>query len=208
MNRHYDADGGGYYLSADDTSDLIMRPLSASDDAVPNANATMLQNLADLYTLTGDTAYLKRADAASRRISGRRANDGNCLYRTFIRRADANRPASYRDRWRPLRPRGRRMGKALSKVSLPTLSSNGLVMAATFRLHRPRRAKALSAARSPPMSALASTAPFLSRNRTSLSKRSSKSDTRPCKCQRPGFRAFREQTDRRMHRPPGTFGLH
>ena len=63
MNRHYDADGGGYYFSADDTSDLFMRPLSASDDAVPNANATMLQNLADLYTLTGDTAYLKRADA-------------------------------------------------------------------------------------------------------------------------------------------------
>src|SRR5262249_5959135 len=63
MNRHYSANGGGYYLAADDTSDLIMRPLSASDDAVPNANATMLQNLADLYTLTGDTAYLKRADA-------------------------------------------------------------------------------------------------------------------------------------------------
>jgi uncharacterized protein len=62
MNRHYDADNGGYYLAADDTSDLILRPLSASDDAVPNPNATMLQNLADLYTLTGDDAYLKRAD--------------------------------------------------------------------------------------------------------------------------------------------------
>jgi uncharacterized protein len=62
MNRHYDADNGGYYLSADDTSDLILRPLSASDDAVPSPNATMLQNLADLYTLTGDAAYLKRAD--------------------------------------------------------------------------------------------------------------------------------------------------
>jgi uncharacterized protein YyaL (SSP411 family) len=63
MNRHYSADGGGYYLAADDTSDLILRPLSASDDAVPNPNATMLQNLADLYSLTGDTGYLKRADA-------------------------------------------------------------------------------------------------------------------------------------------------
>ncbi len=63
MNRHYDADSGGYYLAADDTSDLILRPLSASDDAVPNANATMLQNLADLYTLTGDATHLKRADA-------------------------------------------------------------------------------------------------------------------------------------------------
>jgi uncharacterized protein len=62
MDRHYSADGGGYYLAADDTSDLILRPLSASDDAVPNSNATMLQNLADLYTLTGNAAYLKRAD--------------------------------------------------------------------------------------------------------------------------------------------------
>ncbi len=63
MNRHYNADGGGYYLAADDTSDLILRPLSASDDAVPNPNATMLQNLADLYALTGEAPYLKRADA-------------------------------------------------------------------------------------------------------------------------------------------------
>ena len=62
MNRHYSADGGGYYLAADDTSDLILRPLSASDDAFPSPNATMLQNLADLYTLTGDVSYLKRAD--------------------------------------------------------------------------------------------------------------------------------------------------
>ena len=63
VNRHYDADNGGYYLAADDTSDLVLRPLSAADDAVPNPNATMLQNLADLYTFTGDAAYLKRADA-------------------------------------------------------------------------------------------------------------------------------------------------
>ncbi len=63
MNRHYGADSGGYYLAADDTSDLILRPHSASDDSVPNPNATMLQNLADLYSFTGDTAYLKRADS-------------------------------------------------------------------------------------------------------------------------------------------------
>ncbi|MFZ1108309.1 MAG: thioredoxin domain-containing protein [Rhodomicrobium sp.] len=62
MNRHYGAESGGYYLAADDTSDLILRPLSASDDATPNANATMLQNLADLYTFTGDAAYLRQAD--------------------------------------------------------------------------------------------------------------------------------------------------
>ncbi len=62
MNQHYCAEGGGYFLAADDTADLVLRPLSASDDATPNPNATMLQNLADLYALTGDTAYLNRAD--------------------------------------------------------------------------------------------------------------------------------------------------
>ena len=62
INRHYTAESGGYYLAADDTADLILRPLSASDDAVPNPNATMLQNLADLYTLTGDATHLNRAD--------------------------------------------------------------------------------------------------------------------------------------------------
>ncbi len=63
MNAHYSAESGGYFLAADDTSDLILRPLSASDDATPSPNATMLQNLADLYAITGDTAYLTRADA-------------------------------------------------------------------------------------------------------------------------------------------------
>ena len=62
MNEHYGADGGGYFLAADDTADLVLRTLSASDDATPSPNATMLQNLADLYALTGDTAYLNRAD--------------------------------------------------------------------------------------------------------------------------------------------------
>ncbi len=70
MNRHYDADNGGYYLAADDTSDLILRPLSASDDAAPNANATMLQNLADLYMLTGDPSYMARADGLLNAFQG------------------------------------------------------------------------------------------------------------------------------------------
>lgn len=62
MERHYRAGNGGYYLAADDTHDLIIRPLSATDDATPNANGTMLQNLCDLYLLTGDSAFLERAD--------------------------------------------------------------------------------------------------------------------------------------------------
>jgi uncharacterized protein YyaL (SSP411 family) len=63
MERHYKAENGGYYLSADDTHDLIIRPLSATDDATPNANGAMLQNLCDLYLLTGDSTFLARADS-------------------------------------------------------------------------------------------------------------------------------------------------
>ena len=74
MNEHYAAETGGYFLAADDTSDLILRPLSASDDATPNANATMLQNLADLYTLTGDASCLKRADELLEAFQGAAQN--------------------------------------------------------------------------------------------------------------------------------------
>ncbi len=70
MNRYYSAEHGGYYLAADDTSDLILRPFSASDDAVPNPNATMLQNLASLYALSGDASYLKSADALLEAFKG------------------------------------------------------------------------------------------------------------------------------------------
>ncbi len=70
MNSHYSADSGGYFLAADDTSDLVVRPLSAGDDATPNPNATMLQNLADLYAVTGDTGYLTRADGLLEAFQG------------------------------------------------------------------------------------------------------------------------------------------
>jgi hypothetical protein len=62
MDRHYAAEGGGYYLAADDTRDLIIRPFSARDDAVPNANPVMMQNLVDLFLLTGEQAYWQKAD--------------------------------------------------------------------------------------------------------------------------------------------------
>ena len=69
MNRHYWAEpGGGYYLSADDTGDIIIRMISARDDAVPNANAMMLSNLAALHLLTGDMAYQTRAQSLERAL--------------------------------------------------------------------------------------------------------------------------------------------
>jgi uncharacterized protein YyaL (SSP411 family) len=63
LDTHYaDADTGGYYLSADDAGDLLLRPHATADDAVPNANSVAAQNLVRLAALTGDAAYRDKAD--------------------------------------------------------------------------------------------------------------------------------------------------
>ena len=63
LDRHYWLEGpGGYATSADDTRDVIVRLRSAHDDAVPNANGTMLSNLVHLYLLTGNERYRVRAE--------------------------------------------------------------------------------------------------------------------------------------------------
>jgi uncharacterized protein YyaL (SSP411 family) len=69
--KHYWSDDfGGYYFTADDTSDLIVRPFSGMDEATPNANATMVSNLMALYLWSGETRYRDRAEAILRSFSG------------------------------------------------------------------------------------------------------------------------------------------
>ncbi len=63
LDKHYWVEGRGYALTADDTDDLFVRPQSARDDAVPNANAVAIANLSHLHLLTGDVAHLDRARA-------------------------------------------------------------------------------------------------------------------------------------------------
>lgn len=64
LDTHYwDAQNGGYFLSADDTEDTIVRPKTALDNAVPPGNGTMCEVLARLFHITGDTAYETRANA-------------------------------------------------------------------------------------------------------------------------------------------------
>ena len=63
FDSHYaDSDTGGYYLSADDASDLLLRPHSTSDDATPNPNAVAAQNLVRLAVLAGDDKWRVKAD--------------------------------------------------------------------------------------------------------------------------------------------------
>ena len=67
VEAHYaDAEDGGYFLNADDTDDVILRPKTVMDNATPAGNGTMSDVLARLYHLTGEVAYRTRADALIR----------------------------------------------------------------------------------------------------------------------------------------------
>ncbi len=69
-HTHYrDGDSGGYFLTADDTDDLITRTKTILDNAVPAGNAVMIANLAHLHYLTGREAYRARAEAGIRAFS-------------------------------------------------------------------------------------------------------------------------------------------
>ena len=71
LDHHYWRKGhGGYFLAADDTSDLIVRTINALDDATPNANGTMASNLMQLYLWTGEERYRDRAEGIVRGFSG------------------------------------------------------------------------------------------------------------------------------------------
>jgi hypothetical protein len=63
FDAHYaDADTGGYFWSADDASDLLLRPHATQDDATPNPNAVAAQNLVRLAVLSGDDKWRAQAD--------------------------------------------------------------------------------------------------------------------------------------------------
>jgi hypothetical protein len=71
LDRHYwDAANGGYFLTANDTPDLVVRPKHAHDNATPAGNGVMLQSLARLWHLTGTPAHRERAEALVAAFSG------------------------------------------------------------------------------------------------------------------------------------------
>ena len=81
LDRHYwDDASGGYFTAADDTDDVVVRLKSATDDAVPNANAIQLSNLIALAALTGESRYDDRARDLVKAFSGAVARSpiGHC----------------------------------------------------------------------------------------------------------------------------------
>ena len=65
LDAHYwDAAEGGYFYAPDDAEASISRTKTAHDSATPAGNGTMVGVLARLHYLTGEGAYLERAEAA------------------------------------------------------------------------------------------------------------------------------------------------
>lgn len=73
--HHADSEHGGYYLTADDAQDLIIRPHSTVDDAIPNHNGLIAQNLVRLAVLTGEERFRATADEMFGAILPRATNN-------------------------------------------------------------------------------------------------------------------------------------
>ena len=71
LDAHFwDSDGGGYFQTADDVSDVIVRAKSAVDAATPSGNGTMLGVLGALWAFAGDESYRARAERLTAAFSG------------------------------------------------------------------------------------------------------------------------------------------
>ncbi len=78
LDRHYaNPATGGYFLTADDAEGLVIRPQSSTDDAVPNHNAIIAQNLVRLGVLAGNDEWRAKFD---RMIDGLAPHAAESLY--------------------------------------------------------------------------------------------------------------------------------
>jgi len=67
--RFGDPEHGGYFDTPPDRPDLIVRPRSTYDGAVPSATGVMLHNLLDLHELTGEERFKDEAARALASVS-------------------------------------------------------------------------------------------------------------------------------------------
>jgi uncharacterized protein YyaL (SSP411 family) len=62
LDRHFaDKAGGGYFITADDAADLIVRNKHCHDNAVPSGNGTLVGVFARLWSLSGDASWHDKA---------------------------------------------------------------------------------------------------------------------------------------------------
>ncbi|HVI52776.1 MAG TPA: thioredoxin domain-containing protein [Candidatus Sulfotelmatobacter sp.] len=67
---YWDVRDGGYFFTAADAGDLIVRTKTALDNATPSGNGVMVEVLARLFLLTGRESYRQRAEETVMAFSG------------------------------------------------------------------------------------------------------------------------------------------
>ena len=76
VHAHYrDDNGAGYFLSAEDADDVIVRSKTITDAAIPPGNGTMVEVLARLYHLTGEETYGQRVRGMIEALAGDKPED-------------------------------------------------------------------------------------------------------------------------------------
>lgn len=122
LDKHYwDAEDGGYFATADDTDDVVLRAKNAQDNAVPSGNGTMLQVLTTLYHLTGKEKHRDMADTIIQRFAGEIGRNFFPLA-TFLNGCDiARRPLQITLTGDPATPTYVSLLRAIAEVSAPGL---------------------------------------------------------------------------------------
>lgn len=70
LKHFWDSDRGGFFFTADDAEDLLMRKKEVYDGAVPSGNSVAALNLLRLGRITADSALESKADQIGRAFSG------------------------------------------------------------------------------------------------------------------------------------------
>jgi uncharacterized protein YyaL (SSP411 family) len=70
VELHYKDSNSGYFFTANDADALIARVKIAEDSALPSGNGMMLQVLAQLFHLTGESFYRGRAEGIANAFAG------------------------------------------------------------------------------------------------------------------------------------------
>ncbi len=84
--RHFAAeDGGGYFTSAADATDVLVRGRTAADNATPSGNGLMAEVQARLFHLTGEDRWRQ---AAERTIGAFSGHEGLAAMPTLLAAAD------------------------------------------------------------------------------------------------------------------------
>ena len=79
LENHYRDTDGGFFFTADDAKDLIVRVKSAHDGPTPAGNGLMVGVFARLWLLTGDDHYRQRAEQVVRAFTGTLEKDAFVL---------------------------------------------------------------------------------------------------------------------------------